>query len=36
MFENPINNGLCSDSTADDVKLARKRSYILYKQLKYC
>lgn len=33
MFENPINNGLCADSNPSDVKLARKRMYVLTKIL---
>jgi RAD54-like protein 2 len=34
MFENPIKNGSCADSTSDDVRKAKKRSYVLHNKLK--
>lgn len=34
MFERPINNGLTKDSLPSQVKLARKRMYVLTRLLK--
>lgn len=33
-FQNPIENGQHTNSTADDVKIMNQRSHILYEQLK--
>lgn len=33
-FQNPINNGLCADSNPSDVKLAKRRMYVLSNLLK--
>ncbi|XP_076641676.1 transcriptional regulator ATRX homolog isoform X2 [Halictus rubicundus] len=35
-FANPINNGQYDDSTEYDVKLMKKRAYVLHKMLKGC
>lgn len=34
MFERPINNGICQDSTEADIKFARQRTHILVELLK--
>jgi RAD54-like protein 2 len=34
MFERPIQNGLCLDSTARDVRVMMHRSHVLYQELK--
>lgn len=34
MFEKPIKNGLCIDSTPSDLKIARQRTHILVELLK--
>lgn len=33
LFENPIRNGLCSDSTEADKELSKKRAYVLNRRL---
>uniref|UniRef100_A0A674PER1 DNA helicase n=1 Tax=Takifugu rubripes TaxID=31033 RepID=A0A674PER1_TAKRU len=35
-FINPIQNGQCADSTAQDVRLMKKRAHILYEMLAGC
>ena len=35
-FVNPIMNGQCSDSTAFDVKIMKKRAHILHETLAGC
>ena len=35
-FINPIQNGQCADSTAQDVRVMKKRAHILFEMLNGC